>query len=221
MTAPPAGKPGLVLLNGDLYDFGLNPADWAFIVAADGGARHALDRGVLPTRVIGDFDSLAPSYRAALERHRVPCDVLPVAKDLTDGEAAVDWALAQGPSSLVIAGGLGGRLDHTLGNVFLLHRLRAAGVNGWVTDGRQRVYLLADRLTVSGNVGDQLSIVPLTPRMAGVTAEGVRWRLAGATLHWGSTRPLSNELTHTRADLSVGEGLGLVIITPPHPSPHM
>lgn len=207
-------KAALVLLGGELIDFVIHREDWALIVAADSGARHALERNLLPDHVVGDFDSLPPAQLAMLQKAGVGIETLRRDKDLTDGEAAVDWALASGAGQIVIAGGLGGRFDHTLGNVMLLHRLRRASATGWLTDGRQQVYLLCDRLTVPGAPGDQLSLVPLTPTMVGVHARGVRWPLHDATVEWGSTRTLSNEFIHPRAELGVSQGMGLVIVTP-------
>ena len=41
------------------------------IVAADGGAAHALRRGVVPQAVIGDMDSLSPADLAAMPPDRI------------------------------------------------------------------------------------------------------------------------------------------------------
>lgn len=53
-----------------------NPADVAFsralapvCVAADGGAMLALEAGVMPDAVIGDFDSLPEDIRARIPRN--------------------------------------------------------------------------------------------------------------------------------------------------------
>src|SRR5690625_2944030 len=85
-------KPGLVLLAGELRNFPILPERWAFIAAADGGARHALQQNVRPDYVIGDFDSLSDEELARLSAAGVPCARLPRDKDLTDGEAALQWA---------------------------------------------------------------------------------------------------------------------------------
>ncbi|MGH3148724.1 MAG: hypothetical protein ACRDTR_23330, partial [Rubrobacter sp.] len=68
------------------------------VVAADGGARHALEAGVVPDLVVGDMDSLgeelvqeARRRGAALERH-------PARKDKMDGHLAVLAARRLGAS---------------------------------------------------------------------------------------------------------------------------
>lgn len=207
-------KPTLILLGGELYDFPIVADDYEAIIAADSGAAHALRQGVLPSFVVGDFDSLAPEDEAALTAQGVVTKRLPVAKDLTDGQAAVDLALSLGSRQLVLAGALGGRFDHSMGNVLLLHRIQLAGATGWVTDGRQRVYLLTHRLEFSGGIGDQLSIVPLTETVTGVHVSGVRWPLSDAKLRLGETLSLSNELTEPTVRLAVERGMALVVVTP-------
>lgn len=208
-------KPGLVLLAGDLFDFDIARRDWAFIVAADGGARHALSQKVRLDHVIGDFDSLTPQELDVLAAAGVPTTRLPRDKDLTDGEAAVRWALTNtGADEIVIAGGLGGRFDHALGSLVLLEQLARGGRRGCVTDGRQTVYLLVQDLVVPGRPGDQISIVPLTPQVTGVSATGVRWPLQGATLSAASTLSISNELTDRSARFAVAQGRAVVVHVP-------
>lgn len=210
----PEAKPGLVLLAGDLHAFPIKRSDWYVIVAADRGAIHALEQGILPDRVIGDFDSLPREHIEAIERAGVPVKRLPVDKNLTDGEACIEHAISVGADPIVVAGGLGGRFDHVLGNVLLLARIREAGRTGWATDGRQRVYFLEDDLTVPGEPGDLLSLIPLTSVLTGVTLTGARWTLDGDTLYFGSTRGLSNEFVEPRITLTATSGRALVVTTP-------
>lgn len=208
-------KPGLILLAGDLFDFPIRPEEWAFIVAADGGARHALQQDVRPDHVIGDLDSLSPDDQRWLMSAGVTVTRLPTDKDLTDGEAALAWAVEQSSAhSIVIAGGLGGRFDHALGSLILLEQLSQAGLEGCVTDGRQRVYSLRDGLVVQGAPGDQLSIIPLSPTVTGVSVHGVRWPLNDATLDASSTLTISNELIAPAAIFSVRDGRAVVVRIP-------
>lgn len=210
-----AAKAGLVLLAGRLRAFRIDPAEWTFIVAADGGARHALEQDVMPDHVIGDFDSLSPEDERRLLSAGVPFTRLPADKDMTDGEAALQWAIAERAAELiVVAGGLGGRFDHSLGSVILLEQLAQAGVDGFVTDGLQQVYLLKDGLAVPGLPGDQLSIVPLTDKVEGVSVHGVRWPLRDATLDAASTLTVSNEFVDNVASFTVRRGRAVVVRVP-------
>ncbi len=67
----------------------------ATIVAADRGAAHALALGLRVDVAIGDFDSLAPAARAALERDHVRLEAHPATKDATDLELALSAAASR------------------------------------------------------------------------------------------------------------------------------
>ena len=84
------------------------------IIAADGGYRHVEGKNVIA--VIGDLDTLK----------RIPENVklirYPVEKNATDGELAIEYAVAEGVTELNIYGGLGGKPEHVAGNLNLLAR---------------------------------------------------------------------------------------------------
>lgn len=212
MDGAKGSHPVLVLLGGELMDFPIRPAEWTAIVAADGGALHALRQNVVPDYIVGDLDSLSDfdRERAAGATFRK----VPRHKDFTDGEMAIEVATELGGSPIVLAGALGGRFDHTLGNLFLLEGLHQRGITAWATDGRQRAYWLADTLNVPGRAGDILSIIPLSVLVDGVCAQGVRWPLQGERLRRGATRSLSNEFVGTIARLTAAEGVALVVTCP-------
>ena len=86
----------------------------ARVIAADGGMRHAQMLSVEPELWVGDFDSSPEQLIEAWpETRRKP---YPVAKNLTDGEIAVEEALALGAERIIMAGALGGeRSDHGAG----------------------------------------------------------------------------------------------------------
>ena len=85
-------------------------------VAADSGWHNAKALGVVPKVLLGDFDSIGGiALPEAEEILKVPPE-----KDRTDTQLAVDLALSRGANDFVIIGGLSGRLDHTMSNLFLL-----------------------------------------------------------------------------------------------------
>jgi thiamine pyrophosphokinase len=92
-----------------------------FLIGVDGGLNYCQQLGLSPHWIITDFDSIDP---LVLEKYReIGITRLHRAKDLTDLEVAIEKAKELAPGSkMVIFGGLGGRLDHTLTNIFLLLR---------------------------------------------------------------------------------------------------
>lgn len=182
------------------------------VICADGGLAHALALGLRPDLLIGDFDSIAPALLLEARRLRIPVHQVPAEKDQTDTHLAIEEAIRRGASELILVGGTGGRLDHTLCNLLLMPGL-AHQVSITIVDDQNIVRLLrpGGRLFVQGAPGDLLSLLPLSPEVKGVVAEGVKWPLDGATLRWGSSLGVSNQLESGEAFLAVREGYLLVI----------
>jgi len=206
----------VIFANGDLNQpdrlgVHLRPDDHIF--CADGGAVHAATLGLTPDVIIGDLDSLPPDLAAQMTARGVEIQRHPRHKDQTDLELAFDLAAARQPDEIMLVTALGGRLDQMLGNILLLTRPAYAPIRLTLADGPQRAVLLrsGDRLTIAGQSGDTLSLIPLTPTVTGVSLSGVGWPLQQATLSLGSTWSISNQMTGPEAVAQIGEGPALVI----------
>lgn len=182
------------------------------VLCADRGAAHALNMGLMPDMVLGDFDSASAELVAELESKGIPLQRVPAAKDETDTHLALNEAIGRGATEIVLVGGTGDRLDHTLSNLMLLPGL-PANVPVVIVDAKNVIRLLrpGGRLTITGRPGDLLSLLPLSPAVKGVVAEGVRWPLDGAILRWGESLGVSNQLAENEAFVAVREGYLLVI----------
>ena len=99
---------------------GLRPAAGDLVIAADGGANWCAAWGWQPDLVIGDMDSLDEAVAVRLQADGVAFVRHPVEKDETDLELALRAAVERGADEIVVAAALGGRIDHTLGNLALL-----------------------------------------------------------------------------------------------------
>lgn len=182
------------------------------VICADGGVRHAMVLGLKPDLVMGDFDSAGAALLAEITAQNIPVEKVPAEKDQTDTHLAVLEAVRRGASEIILVGATGGRLDHTLSNLLLLPRLPAQ-VQVSVVDDKNVLRLLGPggRITVAVEPGDYLSLLPLSPEVKGVVAEGVKWPLDGATLRWGESVGVSNILVEAEAFVAVREGYLLVI----------
>jgi thiamine pyrophosphokinase len=177
-----------------------------FVVAADSGAATALAFGYLPDVVIGDFDSLAPSTLADLERRGVRIERYPRAKDATDGQLAIERARQVGPSCIWLFGFLGGpRLDQRLANVLLLVGFETPAV---LFDERNECTLLRPRVAHAWRAepGEVISLIPLGGDASGVRTHGLRWPLSGDSLREGDTRGVSNEPVSDEVQVSLESG---------------
>jgi thiamine pyrophosphokinase len=112
----------LVVAHGDVAPSDreqLSGAD--MVIAADGGALALEGWGVRPNVVVGDFDSLGLERANAYRDGGATDARYPVAKDQSDLEIAMRFALETGAEDIVLLGILGGeRLDHALVNAMLL-----------------------------------------------------------------------------------------------------
>jgi thiamine pyrophosphokinase len=189
----------------------LRPGDW--IIAADGGAAQALDWGLVPHLVIGDMDSLPEEDQVALAAHNCQFVEHPRAKDETDLELALKYAAGAGAKEIILLGALGGRLDHTLSNLLLLALPPLDGVSVRIADGDEEALLVrgGEVVTLQGEPGDLVSLLPLGGDAWGVTTDGLAWALHGDTLRFGFSRGVSNEMTASLASVQVEGGFLLVV----------
>ena len=172
------------------------------VVAADGGADHALRAGLTPLAVIGDMDSLSDAARDrfAAVLHRV------AEQDTTDFEKCLTRLRAP----LVMAAGfLGGRLDHTLAALGVLARLRAHHVV-MVAGDDICVLLPPGDSTWHLTPGDRAALLPLG--RAVVSTAGLVWDLDRRDLAPDGTVSSSNAVAQREVRLSVS---GPVLLTLP------
>jgi thiamine pyrophosphokinase len=160
-------------------------------IAADGGMRHAGVLGLSPELWVGDFDSSADL--AIEDFPGVPRLPYPAQKAATDGEIAVEEALARGAERLVLAGALGGeRSDHALMHLLSGVALAKAGVDVMMSSGTEEAFpLLRDALTIDLPKGSLFSILGFSP-LAGLSITNARYPLDDFVLPFGSSRTISN-----------------------------
>ena len=183
------------------------------VVCADGGCRHAQALGLRPQVVVGDLDSLAPEAQATLEAEGVDFVVHPRAKDETDLELGLLYAVERGATEITVLGAWGGRIDHTLGNVFLLAHPRLAGIDVRIVSATQRVVLVHQEASFRGSAGDLLSLLPLGGDVQGITTTGLAYPLRDEALVFGPARGISNVFTGGTATVRLRSGLLLAVHT--------
>jgi thiamine pyrophosphokinase len=182
------------------------------VVAADGGARYALDAGVAPDLVVGDMDSLgergtreAEVSGALLERH-------PVRKDKMDGHLAVLAARERGATSADLLCAAGGRYSALFAVPHIMLAAERIGLRTTLLAGWGQAFVLEEgERPIAGDSQDSVSVFPFTGPATGVTLEGFGYPLEDARLEVGDTLGFHNELAGRTGRVSVGEGALLVI----------
>jgi thiamine pyrophosphokinase len=205
----------VIFVNGVVDDYTwirkyLHPED--ILIGADGGTRHCLAVERLPHVVVGDMDSLDPAILADLSARGVLVERHPPRKDKTDLELAIEWAVRNGATEVLLLGAVGGRLDQTFANLLVSAR-RDWPVPIILASGQQTAQVMRDGecFTLTNGVGSIVSVVPLSEEVTGVTYTGLEYALTNATLSLGTTRGISNVIAQTPATICIGRGVLLVI----------
>lgn len=185
----------------------ITPGPRDFLLCADGGYNLAMAEGLVPNLVIGDLDSVRPG--------EILCDVmqLPREKDDTDLMAAIKYALNEQFENIVIVGGLGGRLDHTIASLQALAYGLDHGKRILLKDGFSQVCLIENEsLRIARQEGMYLSVFAFSDVCTGVSESGVKYPLSGHTLRSSFPLGVSNEFAAEEALVGVESGRLLVVL---------
>ena len=188
--------------NAEHFKTAFNEGRFDAVFAVDAGFAHLETVDCVPDMAIGDFDSLG--YRPKCKR----VIQLPVEKDKSDLEAAMDRVKTRRFDEVVIYGALGGRLDHTVANLQMCARFAESGMG---------VTLVSDDYAIRIVVGPDAYELPLldegtvsvfaaTDEAHGVIERGMKYSIDDETLTNRTTRGLSNELQGVEAVVAVEEG---------------
>ena len=188
-----------------------HPEDGDICIAADSGYANAKKLGVIPSVIVGDFDSIEQSDKDSITEDTEIYEV-PAKKDFTDTQLAVKVALQKGARKITIIGGLGGRLDHTLSNLGILENLYDNNIRAVITDGKNRIrYIKSSSELIARSRYKYLSVIARDEKVKGVSIEGCKYPLQNATLSCKNQYAVSNEIEKNCALITVKKG-GILII---------
>lgn len=105
-------------------------------VGVDGGVQTLVDQHISPMFVVGDFDSIKNTKLIETFNHIR----LPMRKDDTDTQVAIEYLIEKGYNDIVLYGVTGGRLDHFMAIICLLQKFRQYKLS--VIDEQNKIYLL-------------------------------------------------------------------------------
>lgn len=186
----------------------------AQIIAADGGARIAWHYQQKPHIVIGDMDSLSEQELARVAAEGAEIRSFPAEKDETDLELALIYATELGATWIRILGGIGGRFDQMLANVYLLALPQLRDVDVALVAGKQEITLLHEGShEILGTIGDTISLISISGDVSGVTTHKLKYPLKNETLRFGPARGISNVMQATQVQIIIDRGVLLCIHT--------
>lgn len=206
----------IIIANGQIENFdivrkNLEPKD--IIVCCDGGMKYAFEEGLMPHYIIGDLDSSLPQMVQFFEMSGVVFKKFPTKKDHTDLELALDFLIGLGVVEVLIFGAIGNRLDHTLANINLLLKPYLANVKATIFDNNNEITLIgnAQEFEITGEIGDLVSLQPLTTEVFVEYTLGLEYELKNSRLCVGSSLGVSNSIKSKECKIKIREGYLLII----------
>jgi thiamine pyrophosphokinase len=133
----------------------------------------------------------------------------PSAKDETDLELAL--AMTRGADEITILGALGGRFDQMIANTFLLIKPARRQIPARIAGTNFDAWIATQQATITGKIGEMVSLIPLTERVEGIVTRGLQYPLQNETLYLGSSRGVSNVLIAEHAEIVFDQGMVLVV----------
>ena len=177
-----------------------------FYICCDSGLKHREGLGIVPDLIVGDFDSF--------ERPRLSTEtvVLPREKDDTDTAFGVKEALRRGFQEFLLIGVIGGRLDHTLGNLSLLLLLEARGMKAAALDDGSEMEIVSHEPVWIEDRYPYFSLLNISGLAQGVTVRNAKFPLTNGEITCEYPYGISNEvLPGQTAEVSVERGRLLLI----------
>jgi thiamine pyrophosphokinase len=180
-------------------------------ICCDGGIRHLAKLNIKPDVIIGDMDSAAAVSLESYKACGVKILKYPPCKDDTDTQLALNYALELKPEAIEIWGALGGRIDHSLANLFLLGLGKQEEIKIRLIDEYCEAFIAGKAAVFNDATGQTVSLIALSPRVTGISLQGFQYPLENATLEMNKPRGISNVITAAPAKINVGSGNLLVI----------
>lgn len=182
-----------------------------YVIAVNGGSKHARKFGLIPDVIIGDLDSISEKdYLFFLNNGTVFKKYDPI-KDKTDVQLAIEYAMEYGFKEILLVCVFGNRLDHILANIFLLMKVVEAGISVKIVDEFQEIILIYKSGRIEGNIGDVVSLIPLTSTVSGLKLSGLKYVPKNGILKMTDTLGISNVLTKKSATITINNGKLLLI----------
>jgi len=177
-----------------------------FFIYCDAGLKHESRLGRAADLIIGDFDSTANPKRST------ETIVLPHEKDDTDTFFAAKEGIRRGFTEFLLVGVIGGRLDHTLGNVAILTMLEKNGGHGLIVDDFSEIETVSGKTAYVTDRYPYFSLLNITGICRGVSVRNALYPLDGAELTTDFPLGVSNEVIKGKtAEIKVGEGNALLV----------
>lgn len=187
--------------------------DSKLIIGADKGCEVLHRYDIIPNYILGDFDSANIDIINLMES--LGCKKLKFKKekDFTDTEIAVDLAIENGASKIILLGATGTRYDHSLSNIGLMLKGLKNSIDIEIIDDNNKMFLTNKNMILEGNSGDIISFHAYSNLVKNFTIKGAKYELKNYDLNLGDGITTSNEFVKNNIVISFDSGIVLVLYT--------
>lgn len=176
----------------------------SYFIYCDRGLIHEKGLGRKPDLAVGDFDSCPiPENTEVI--------TLPREKDDTDGRYGVKEAIKRGYKEIIILGAIGGRIDHTLGNIYLLDYIYSNGLSGIIIGDSSSIEIVGKEKKYIEKCYPVFSLIAAFGKAEGVEIRGAKYNLVNGTIEPNFQYGISNEVDKSVAEVWVEKGKLLLI----------
>lgn len=177
-----------------------------YVIFCDSGLKHLAALQVKPSLIVGDFDSHENPH---LDTETI---VLPCEKDDTDTVYAMKAAIKRGFDTFLLIGVVGGRLDHTIGNISMLLYLDSHGCKGTIIDDYSEMEIVSSAPAYIEDRYAFFSLLNITGCAKGISIQNAKYPLDDGEITCEYQYGVSNEVIPGKtAIVSVREGKLLLI----------
>lgn len=184
-----------------------------YVICADGGANHLKKLGIIPNTIIGDLDSISIKDLEYYKNLEVEIIKYPTKKDETDTQLAIQYATTLPIKEIVLLGVIGDRIDHSLGNIYLMEDIVLKGLRVSIINENNIVYLINKEIEIYGLIGEVVSLLPYSDKVTGILSEGLEYPLYNKDMIKSNPYGISNVINKKRVKISIQSGLLLVILS--------
>lgn len=187
-----------------------------YLIAVDRGLLFFYQNQILPTHIVGDFDSVPKEVIAYYREHTdIEIRTFHPVKDASDTEIGLRLALEIGAEEIWLLGATGTRLDHVMANMQILKIALDAKVKAYMLDSHNQISLHDKNIILDKEkqYGSYFSIFPLGGIVEEVTIRGAKYPLEKYRLCPYDSLCVSNEVQDEKVEITFSNGMLLLMET--------
>lgn len=176
-----------------------------YVIGADKGYTYIEKLGLKIDTIIGDFDSSKkPDFENKI--------TLKPEKDETDLYAAINFAIKKGYKKIIVYGGLGGRISHTIANIKIMEEFKKKGIDIELKNKNQKLFVIDKNFQEKKQIENTyISLFALTEKIENLNLINLKYELKNYTLKNDMHLGVSNEPIGKEFKIEFDKGMILVI----------